>query len=142
MLPKVLAFCAIACLLATLSTVGASGLDDPDYDRDTCQLILSRGFGCELHFPKTKDGYVSQLFRIVNPFVARTRGPVLLMHGLLGSSVDFVIADAGGHARPVPVARPHFKSANLGFELANHGYDVFLGNFRGLFFMICFVTSA
>lgn len=42
--------------------------------------------------------------------------PILLMHGLLGSSDSFIIND---------------ENKALGFVLANRGYDVWLGNNRG-----------
>ena len=102
-------------------------VNDPDMNKDPCEIIRARGFICQPHYPVTNDGYILTLFRIINPHqvdINQRKRPVLLMHGLMGSSADFVIGS--GHARPHP---PPFKGLpyiprtnNLGFELSNHGY--------------------
>ena len=73
-------------------------------------LIESSGYSCQTHGVTTEDGYLLQLHRIPGP------GPaVLLQHGMLCSSYCWVTSD----------------STSLGFILADRGYDVWLGNFRG-----------
>ena len=44
-------------------------LIDPDFNRNPCELIESRGFLCEIHYSITLDHYILTLFRIKNPFL-------------------------------------------------------------------------
>lgn len=122
---------------------------DPDEDRDIAQLIESRGFGCERHYITTEDGYILSVFRMINPLVdvnlVSKKRPIVLQHGLLASGVDFLIASPGGSIKEW-VDRGFidndFNSIydnsiddtvanNLGFVLANLGYDVWISNTRG-----------
>lgn len=107
------------------------------------ELVEIAGYPLEEHFVTTGDGYVLGLYRIPHgrdvvklraknsfkkenddhktntapPMPPPKAGPpVLLQHGLLDSSATFV------------VNLPH---QSLGFILADHGYDVWLGNSRG-----------
>ncbi|GBP63909.1 Lipase 1 [Eumeta japonica] len=88
------------------------------------QLITSAGYPCEHHRVTTTDGYILQIHRIpAGRRAARRAGdnakgkrPVLVVHGLLGSSGDFVIMG---------------PERSLGYILADEGYDVWLGNLRG-----------
>lgn len=135
---------------------------DPDLHRNVSEIIRSRGFLAEEHDIVTKDGYILTVQRIVNPkvrpeFRAKLK-PAILQHGLMSSSVDWVInslhvepevypaAGANGGQQP-PSAAPNELPSNellgsllgdsqqhpnaLGFYLANQGYDVFLANSRG-----------
>ncbi|RWS07312.1 hypothetical protein B4U79_09367, partial [Dinothrombium tinctorium] len=56
-------------------------------------------FQAEAHNVTTDDGYILTLHRIVNPCHKGRAKPVLLQHGLLGSSVDFIINSPGGDIR-------------------------------------------
>ena len=60
----------------------------------------------------TPDGYILEVHRIVG-----TGSVVFLQHGLMDSSATWVLAGPDNHAPA--------------FRLAEEGYDVWLGNFRG-----------
>lgn len=109
---------------------------DPDQFLDPMQLIESRGYVAESHEVTTLDGYILTLFRIVNPLITSgERKPVLLQHGLLSSSIDFLINSPGGYAKSLNFSDLDSKNFtvenNLGFVLSQFGYDVWLGNSRG-----------
>jgi pimeloyl-ACP methyl ester carboxylesterase len=98
------------------------------------ELVETAGYPLEEHFVTTEDGYVLGLYRIPygrnlektrrqqrfqgaqNDMAFAPGPPVLLQHGLLDSSATFVV---------------NFPHQSLGFILADHGYDVWLGNSRG-----------
>ncbi|XP_067204979.1 gastric triacylglycerol lipase-like [Linepithema humile] len=86
---------------------------DPDANLNTLQMIKKAGYPAEAHIVLTEDGYLLTLHRIPG----RKNSPsVLLQHGLLSSSIDWIVSG---------------RDKALGFILADQGYDVWLGNSRG-----------
>ena len=62
----------------------------------TCQrqLIEKYGYWGETHEVRTQDGYILELHRITGPNSNRDpdgKQPILLVHGLLSSSIDWII---------------------------------------------------
>lgn len=104
---------------------------DPDQIRDVPAMIKSRGYICETHFVKTQDSYILTVHRIVNPMYNPRGRPIILQHGLLSSGRDFIINAPGGGVDELLTGSRRTVGNNLGFELAKHGYDVWLTNSRG-----------
>ncbi|XP_042909902.1 gastric triacylglycerol lipase-like [Parasteatoda tepidariorum] len=99
--------------------LGANSSYDPDLNRNVSELISTKGYPVENHIVQTEDGFLLSVQRIPYGLLnkkAGNRKPVLLQHGFLGSSSDWVI---------------NFPHQSLGFILADSGYDVWLGNTRG-----------
>ncbi|XP_062540108.1 lipase 3-like [Armigeres subalbatus] len=92
-------------------------IDDTDGDLTVPELIEKYGYKVEVHSVTTEDGYMLTLFRIMprKPSTSK-KLPVFVMHGLLGSSADFVITGPNN---------------SLAYYLADDGYEVWLGNARG-----------
>jgi len=79
---------------------------------ETDTMIRNAGYTAQTHNVTTEDGYILKIHRIVG------EGPVVFMqHGLMDSSSTWVVPgpDHGG----------------VGFRMAEQGYDVWMGNFRG-----------
>nr|ALL42058.1 lipase 3-like precursor protein [Antheraea pernyi] len=94
--------------------------DDPSNQMTTPQLLVMNGYPAEAHTVMTQDGYILTIHRIPYSKNATSKTParktVLLHHGLLGSSADWVLAGP--------------KKA-LAYILSDSGYDVWLANARG-----------
>lgn len=92
---------------------------DPRHNLPTDEMIRAEGYPAEVHTVVTEDGYILTLHRIPHGRnnADKTNKPVVfLQHGLLCSSADWVMA---------------MPSKGLGYILADAGYDVWLGNYRG-----------
>uniref|UniRef100_T1KA80 Lipase n=1 Tax=Tetranychus urticae TaxID=32264 RepID=T1KA80_TETUR len=92
-------------------------VSDPDENRTPCEMIESRNFKCDTHWAKTADGYIIAIHRVINPILKAAKKPtirpVVVQHGLIGSTLHWVIG------------------RNLPYLLANYGYDVWMPNSRG-----------
>ncbi|CAK1544445.1 unnamed protein product [Leptosia nina] len=90
--------------------------------KDMCKThdkIVAAGYPAERYDVETKDGYILEVNRIPrgkNPWTLR-RPVVFLMHGLTGCSNSYV--ELG----------PKYA---MGFNLADSGFDVWIGNARGV----------
>merc|ERR1711970_668133 len=99
----------------SLARTPATKNNDPTPD-----LIWRAGYPAETHYATTPDGYILALHRIPhgknNGGEDITRPVIFVQHGLLCSSSDWVIST---------------PTKGLGYILADAGYDVWLGNYRG-----------
>jgi lysosomal acid lipase/cholesteryl ester hydrolase len=102
----------------------ATGLKVNESDQIT-NLIGNAGYQGEVHEVLTEDGYILKLHRI-NAKIANDRKPVLLCHGILTNSVDFLISG------------PKIAIAYL---LSDNGYDVWLGNKKNKFPSIFYLLN-
>lgn len=98
-------------------TYFSSASVEPDLKFNVPEMIAFRGFKPETHQVVTKDCYILKLHRIVNPKLANqvNKKPILLQHGLMGTSGDWLINSVGGHIDDK-------DNRNLGFYLSKLGY--------------------
>lgn len=75
-------------------------------------LIENAGYNGEAHQVDTEDGYILKLHRII-PKKSNGLKPVLLCHGILATSADFLITG---------------PQIALAYLLSDYGHDVWLGN--------------
>lgn len=115
------------CVLAVFSLTGAfvlpsdDGLhvENVDGKLSTVELATKYGYRIETHEVQTADGYLLEVHRITgsgSTMYDKKLPPVLMMHGLLASSADWVLLGPGNA---------------LAYLLSDSGYDVWLGNARG-----------
>lgn len=95
-------------------------LQDANVHMTTPQLIALNDYLAESHIIVTDDGYILTVHRIPYSKYSKLklipRKTVLLHHGILGSSADWILTG---------------PKKGLGYILSDAGYDVWMANVRG-----------
>lgn len=78
-------------------------------------MITRSGYQFQQFEVETKDGYIIQMNGIRNPASFNT---VYFQHGVMDSSITWIV---------------HGPSDSIAYQAYEEGYDVFLGNFRGIY---------
>lgn len=106
-------------------------------------MIQARVFGVETHIVETEDGYLLNIFRIVNPFYRNKLSqmrPIILWHGLTMNSDSWLWSTDGQlnekgkyveYGKLVNECKQGSTTNTLPYTLATCGFDVWLGNSRG-----------
>lgn len=58
-------------------------------------LITLAGYESETHRIETEDGYLLKVHRILPRITREKKGPVLMIHGLFGTSADYILTGPG-----------------------------------------------
>lgn len=98
-----------------------------DYGILTPDLVVRRGYDYERHQVPVSDGFIITVHHIIHPKLNSTRGTVLMFHGVIGSTENFLNCGPDGFADE---SLDHY-SCNTGFELVKRGYDVWSIDQRG-----------
>ncbi|XP_019876909.2 lipase 3-like [Aethina tumida] len=110
----------LVLMICTNVCYGFSSFNVSDVGLDIYNYLKKYNYTLEDHTVTTSDGYILGLHRITTGrngiYATEGKPPILLVHGLISSSMDYVNYGPG---------------RSLGLMLADGGYDVWLVNCRG-----------
>lgn len=108
--------CVSRTILYTLYFLFRRPARGVDLSARLCEIVRQNGFSLEAHQVTTKDGYILTLHRIrrLNNNENEAQPAIFLQHGLVCSSAVWLLSPNG-----------------LAYLLAQNGFDVWMGNFRG-----------
>lgn len=93
-------------------------------------IITRAGYKYEIYTSTSDDGYITQLYRLINPLAKRDKlkhTPVVFYGGQSVSPAVFLLASNNQH-HPAPWPTDHHlplgSNRSLAFMLSNNGYDV------------------
>ncbi|CAH0547937.1 unnamed protein product [Brassicogethes aeneus] len=117
-LPKIFYMCILVLDLVYFCKAELSG-NNTFFRPGMVEYVKSKGYPIEEYDVTTEDGYILKIHRIPFGKYSKERSkrpPVILMHGLMGCSENFVYLG---------------EKKSLSFMAAEAGYDVWLPNARG-----------
>ncbi|XP_015786663.1 lipase member K [Tetranychus urticae] len=104
-----------------------------DETRSIDQLIVDYGYSFNKYYVTTSDGYILTIHRIKNPCLSdEPLDPIILGHPATQDGSIFI--DGSPFYNPISCSTGAVDepfNPNLGFLLADLGYDVFMPSFRG-----------
>ncbi len=118
MSPRWVRLLLLAALLSAHAALSSDEEAESDHKKSYAEYMASYGYAFEVHKTATSDGYINTLWRIPGKLGEKRvrKSPVLLQHGLMDNGFSWLFK--------------HIER-NFPVQLADLGYDVWIGNNRG-----------